>query len=140
MRDHLQPFAEEIAQMAQKEGSIVEQAALLWKLCYYMVMKFRERRPEWLYLRHEDMSRNPEESFRQVYDWLGIEYSDDIRRKISEFSGPHNPSEADRPDCLKLNSRANIENWRIRLDPSEIAHVRSITGEVAGEFYSDSEW
>ena len=41
---------------------------------------------------------------------------------------------------LKLDSRANIWNWRQRLTAAEIARVRARTETLAGHFYDAADW
>jgi len=41
---------------------------------------------------------------------------------------------------LKRNSKANIWNWRERLSPDEVAHIRAATADLAPSWYSDADW
>src|SRR6185295_12406151 len=55
MRDHLEPYRGEMS--AIQMDDVIGQAALLWKMIYSVVHKFNEMNPEWLVVRHEDLSR-----------------------------------------------------------------------------------
>ena len=59
MRDHLAPFEKEIRSSRPQPGDIVSQAILLWRMIYSTGPTFRERHPDWTFVRHEDLSRDP---------------------------------------------------------------------------------
>jgi hypothetical protein len=52
----LQPYEAEIREQAERPGEILEQAALLWRVLYGAVDGYRQRHPDWIFLRHEDAS------------------------------------------------------------------------------------
>jgi hypothetical protein len=56
----------EIHQYTAKEQGILLQACLLWRIFYDVVHRLQAKYPEWIYLRQEDISRSPAESFRQL--------------------------------------------------------------------------
>jgi len=66
MQDHLSPFAEEIETFATTEQDVVDQAALLWTVLYSVVSTYRDRHPEWTFLRHEDVARQPVSTFEPL--------------------------------------------------------------------------
>ena len=41
---------------------------------------------------------------------------------------------------MKLDSRANVDNWKKRLTEDEIDRIRKMTEDVSPLFYSDAEW
>src|SRR5918996_5646820 len=57
MRDHLEPYRAEME--AMQPDDVIGQAALLWKLVYRSVYATRERNPDFIIVRHEDLSRDP---------------------------------------------------------------------------------
>ncbi len=59
MKDHLYPFENEIKQYSEEEYDIIDQAILLWKLIHKMIIKYKEKHNDWIFLRHEDISQNP---------------------------------------------------------------------------------
>ena len=66
LRDHLAPFEDEIRDYAAHERDAIDQAILLWRLIYSTVATFRERHPEWTFVRHEDLSRAPVPGLRRA--------------------------------------------------------------------------
>ena len=134
MRDHLEPFAGDILRFAREERDVVDQAALLWKVIYATISRYRERHPDWIYLRHEDLSKDPVEGFRVLFEKVGLEFSAATERAIVTHSFA-------RTDAgLRRDSRANIDTWKQRLTGPEIERVRAAVADVSGEFYADREW
>lgn len=143
MRDLLGPFEEEVrAHVGHEQEDLVKHAALLWKVIYATALRFRERHPGWVFVRHEDLSRRTTSSFRVLYDHLGLPFTSEVKRRIEDYSGVENPAEVEegRIHQLRRDSRANIWNWVERLSPSEVACVRRVTEGYADAFYEDEDW
>ena len=135
LRDHLAPFEAEIRDFAEHERDQIDQAILLWRLIYHTVGTFRDRHPEWTFVRHEDLSREPVAGFESLFDTLGVEIDDGIRRTIEGHSGAGNPTELREKHDVRLDSAASIESWRRRLEPAEIERIRTGVADVAPAFY-----
>lgn len=142
MEDHLYPFESEIREYAEKEHDIIDQAILLWKIIHHMIIKYKKKHKDWIFIRHEELSRAPLQGFRYIFKKLNVEFSRDIREFIKEYSFSKNPSEAPtkRTDFIKLNSRLNIWNWKRRLKKSEIEYIRTHVEDFSRVFYSDEDW
>lgn len=141
LRDWLEPFAADMR--AAVDWDIVDQAALMWQLVYSVVRSYQQAHPDWIFVRHEDLSRHPHAGFEALYRRLGLAFSAEIAAQIHEHSNPNNPTMAptgeSAPD-LKLNSRANIWNWQQRLTLAEIVRVRARTEATAAAFYDEADW
>ena len=129
-----------IRDAARGQLSIVEQAILLWNLIHQRIVDYRDRHPEWLFVRHEDLSRDPLDGFIGIFQFLQLEFTPAVRQRIDEFSHGGNPAEQERLGALRRDSRANIWNWTNRLTDQEIKAVREGTQEVASRFYGDQDW
>lgn len=136
MEEHLSPFAEEIEAFANTEQDVVDQAALLWTVLYTVVSAYQDQHPEWTFLRHEDVARQPIETFRALYEQFGLDFTGSVRAEIEA----HSKSSGEGGDELRRKSRSVIRNWEQRLSTSEINRVRKQTRSVACEFYSDDDW
>lgn len=138
MQDHLSSYRQEIEAFAGEERPIVEQSVLLWNMIHGMILHYREKNPEWIYVRHEDISIDPLTSFEKLYKRLGLHFSQAARKKIEK----HSLLKSGKTPQKKLvrDSKANIKSWQKRLTDDEIALVREGTAEIAREFYSDSDW
>jgi hypothetical protein len=140
MRDHLEPFREQMQSI--KRDDIIGQAALLWKMIYRSIHSARALNPDFMAVRHEDLSRDPIIGFRDLYMSLGLDYTPRVEKVILNSSSSDNPAELSRKKThsVRLDSRANLENWKKRLRPEDIKRVREITEEVSHSYYSDVDW
>ncbi len=136
----LSSYRSEIENFAETERDIVEQAGLLWTLIYSVVRRYQQRHDDWIFVRHEDLARSPVKSFRKLYDELGLDFNDEIRRTIERHSDSQNPVEAESVGKIQRDSRALIYSWQDRLTQEEITQVRRRTAPVASHFYSDDDW
>lgn len=142
MEEHLHPFKEEIEEFTKGEYDVIDQAILLWNLLYYVVSRYRTQHDEWVFLRHEDISRAPMEQFRALFERLDLDFSTGVESAIREHTAPTNRPEVpvEWSHSLKRDSRSLIWNWKKRLTDWEIQRVRKGTQEVAREFYLDEDW
>lgn len=140
MDRYLSAFQNEIQEFAQEEKNIIEQAILLWNCIHHTVSMYQQDHPEWLFVRHEDLSRNPLREFASIYREFELEFTSRAQTRILESSGSHNPTEQQAGNEFKRNSRKNILNWKTRLTSEEIEKIKSETNNIASELYHDYEW
>jgi hypothetical protein len=140
LRDHLEPYRHEMQSM--KPDDVIGQAALLWKLIYRSVHLTRLQHPDFIVVRHEDLSRDPIPGYREMYKSLGLDFNPRVEKVILNSSSSENPKELSKNKVhgFKLDSRANIEIWKKRMTAEEIEHVREITQEISPFYYSEAEW
>jgi hypothetical protein len=140
MRAHLEPYREEMR--AIQPGDVIGQTALLWKLIYRSVHTIGEAHPDFLVIRHEDLSRDPVSGYRDLYKSLGLEFTPRVEKMIIDSSSSENPAEASRKQVhsVKLDSRANIGSWKKRMTAEETDRIRKMTEEISPFYYSDAEW
>jgi hypothetical protein len=142
IRDHLSPFEKEIKELAIPGQDVLVQSALLWKLIYHVVLKYKEQNPHWIFVRYMDLSLDPVNVFRELFRQLGLEYGD---REVSQIGwycageGLDN-EEVENPWAVRRNTLAHLYSWRNRLTGAEIARIRSQVQEVAQHFYTDKDW
>ncbi len=140
MRDHLEPYRKEMQSI--KADDMIGQASLLWTMIYRFVHSTIKLNPNFQVVRHEDLSRDPIKGYRDLYSSLGLDFTPQVEKKILNSSSSENPTELGRgkTHSVKLDSRANIENWKKRLSEEEIKRVREITEETARLFYPEGNW
>lgn len=140
MRDFLEPYRDQMA--AARSDGIIGQSALLWNLIYRSVHTMLERNPDFIAVRHEDLARDPVHRFQDLYKALDLDFTRRVEKTIATASSSDNPVEPSRKNiyAVKLDSRSNIDNWKKRLTPQEIAYIRKKTEEVSSLYYSDAEW
>jgi len=132
----------DIEQYARRPPDVVDQAALLWEVIYTVVDRYRTAHPEWIYVRHEDLSTSPTAGFESMCGRLGIEYSAGVARFVTDTTSASNPAEAGEGvvHALRRHSAASVRTWHERLTADEVARVRSRTERTAAAFYLDSDW
>ena len=118
----------------------LDEAAESWRSLYAVVDGYRERHSDWLFVRHEDASRDPLPTFAFLYERLGLELTPAAEQEIASHSAPWNPSQPRSRHAVRAHSAAVAESWRTYFGPDEIAHLREATREVWPRFYSDEDW
>jgi hypothetical protein len=138
IQHHLFKYKSEIEEYSKVHKNIVDQAILLWNLIHYMILKYRNNNPNWIFIKHEELSRHPVKEFSNLYKKLGLNFSADIQQKIEKFSFADQSKE--NLDVLKRNSKSNILNWKTRLTDYEIRKIKENTCDIANQFYTEEDW
>jgi len=148
MRDHLEPYRDQMQSI--KSDDVIGQAALLWKVIYHSVHTTlrqaqdgaRELNPNFIIVRHEDLSRDPIAGYRKLYKSLDIVFTPRVEKIILNSSSSENPKELSSKKIysVKLNSRTIVDIWKKRLSGEEIDRIRKMTEEISALYYSDVEW
>ncbi|MFN8187085.1 MAG: sulfotransferase [Gaiellales bacterium] len=136
----LRPYEAEIRAAAAGDLDAVAEATLLWRLVHQTIMGYRDRHPDWLFRRHEDLSRDPLGEFEQLYARLGLELTLEARRGIEAHSAASNPAELEQAHSVKLASSESLRNWSRVLSDAEVARVREAVADVSPAFYGDDDW
>lgn len=139
MRDVLDPFREDL-ERAANGTDVIERAIVGWRVVYHVVRRYQSQRPDWLFLRHEDVARGPVDAFPRVFSALGLRFAPEARATIARHSSPSNPTEVADPYCIRRNSHSLISRWRLSLTPEEIERIQEGTRDVWPHFYSDADW
>jgi hypothetical protein len=138
MRDHLEPYRDQMRSI--KADDVIGQASLLWTMIYRSVHSSRILIPDLKIVRHEDLSHDPISGFRSLYESLSLDFTPHVEKSILTSSSSENPAELSRKKVhsVKLDSRANVDNWKKRLTDEEANRVREITQDVLALYYPDS--
>jgi len=140
MQHHLQPFVAEINECEKTETDIVDQAVLLWNIIHHVILKYHQQHAaDWLFVRHEDLSRRPLDEFRSVYERLGLIFSKQIQQQIAKYSLTTRKLGGSAAG-LQRHSESNVSTWKTRLTADEIQRVKSGTQVIASEFYDEQDW
>jgi len=143
IEDHLSLFRPDIERMVRQGDDIVGEGVLLWRITHHVIERYRRTRPDWLYVRHEDLSRDPVRCFAPMFGHLGIDYTRRIQRFIDRRTRPGNPIERTGetwPAYAPLDSRSNVDRWATRLSRQDIARVKEGTVDVWPHFYAERDW
>lgn len=143
IRDYLNPFEKEIKTHINQKHTIIEQASLLWKIIHSIIVDYQKKyhnHPNWIFMRHEDLSMNPIMNYQTLFNFLDIEFTELIKENIGKYSSENNPTLGKKVQSLKRNSKANVKAWKNQLSLSEIETIKRKVEEVSCHFYSDSDW
>lgn len=143
MRDLLGPWEAELeAIVANESRTLVEESALVWRIMYAVVDLWRTDHPEWTVIRHEDLSRDPVDGFKQLFESVGVEMTPDIVDYVNDGTSSSNPVAAPegQAHALRRDSRANVSSWAEKLDKDDVLQLQELTEDVASRFYGPEDW
>ena len=160
MRDFLSRYERELTALQGSRDDLIGNACLLWRTIYGALTAIRERVPDLLIVRHEDLARNPLAEFERIHRWLEVPFDEATRRFVVSSTS----ARADKPGATleqrrkrahswsisrngisktgfrPLDSKAYVVKWKRELTRAEIARIRSLTADVAPSFYGDEDW
>jgi Sulfotransferase family len=157
VRDPVARFAPDLEAAVAADGDGgVGPASLLWRVIYGTVADYRRELPGVEVVRHEDLSADPVPAFRSLYGRLDLPFGPDAERAIlaatsagSGWRASTSPRKGSiggamrwsvsgggvsKTAARRLDSRANLQVWRERLTPEEVARIRELTADVAAGF------
>ncbi|QOV90810.1 sulfotransferase family protein [Humisphaera borealis] len=144
MAGPLAPFADDIARKQRGNDDIIDQAILQWRVFHHVIDAYRQNRPDWLYVRHEDLSLDPVGGYRRMYDHCKLTWTPSAEKTIRESSDEGNLKDAavagKSTHFVQLASAANVKNWQKRLSADDISRIRRGTEDVSHKFYTDADW
>lgn len=137
--DYLSLF---IKEMEAQPSEVVEQAALVWKIIYHVLSQYIYKNPEWIMVKHEDISRKPIEELRVLYDRLGLIWSNKIEMQVKQYTGKGNPVNPKQGVAHQMvrDSKKNIDRWKKLLSKDEVYTVKRVTAGVAEKYYCEADW
>ncbi|MGH2723190.1 MAG: sulfotransferase [Actinomycetota bacterium] len=142
LRDLLAPYAQQIRRFAGEERDVVDQSILMWNAIHHVIRGYRDRHPDWTFVKHEELAEAPLEGFRELAGRVGLVWGPGLRAATARLSSERNVGEV--PTWLhrrvKRNSRAAARTWVTRLAEEERERVRAGTAEVASAFYTEADW
>ncbi len=135
MKRYLVYYYDEIREYSNNKKNIIEQGILLWNTIYATIHQYKEKyQNEWYFVRHEDLSNDPLIEFKNMFDYLNLEFHESVKDEIINSSTAKNESD------LKRNSKENIFNWKNRLSEHEITLIKEKTKPTWTKFYTEKDW
>ncbi len=130
----LAPYADQIKLFEKSEQDIIDQGILLWNIAYYRIHQYKKAFPDWIYVRHEDLSMDPVNEYKKIYEQIGLNFTQKVEKKIVESST------AKKAGHLTRDSKENVLTWKKRLTDNEIERIKKETKEISDIFYSEEYW
>lgn len=137
---HQMPDHAELLKKVDK--SPAEQIGLLWVYIYEILNAYFKKHSDWLMVLHEDISINPIPSFKKIFDWADIEFTDRIKRKITTLTNANNPVMArqNKMHDLSRNSASLADYWKKTVSDKDISMLKEITEQTVSLFYDTASW
>lgn len=114
-------------------------AGVHWSLVHYTLLAQQKKHADWKVILHEELSARPVETFRDLYEHLGLRWSDSARQKIERLTGV---GDADaRSGKVQDFRRQSDKIFQSRVDSIELADRKKMfqtTREVALRLYPES--
>lgn len=144
MAGRLAPFADEIRAAAPHPSPSIEANTLLWRILHHHIDLLRAEHPDWIFVRHEDLSHDPMGRFPPLFAALGLPFTAEVEAGLAQFT-------RDRPALGRFSifgtrrrtmrsSEASTHAFRERLAPDEIATIRRLAAPLWERFYDESDW
>jgi hypothetical protein len=108
------------------------------RLIHHTILRYRDRHPEWIFRRHRDLSSNPVNEFRKIYEHLDLPYTAHEEKKILGYC----MAEAKQGyvwNSVVRDSAQNMSLWRSRLTDAELERGREKCYDLVQAFYSAKE-
>lgn len=112
----------------------------MWKCIYTTADKYRKDNEGWIFVRHEDVAKNPIKEYRKIFNKAGLKMTNEAVRYIEKKSESGGKKNKYIEDAISRNSKKVIKNWKNRLGHEEIKKVKRETKDVWKNFYEKEEW
>ncbi len=131
--DYLPQFKKQAQEYAKGKHSKLEETVLLYNMVYQKAYELKQRYPNWIFVKHEDISINPEQEFRKLFEKLGLEHSLQVEAKVAELTNSKNTADSSKQHIHSLHRKSEevTDLWKKRLTKEEIAYVKKECKNVA---------
>jgi hypothetical protein len=120
----LEPWREQMEHTINRTGPMLHRVTLFWRVVYGSMLAGDLAPRDPFVVRHEQSSAAPVETFRALFERVGVAFTPDIEAAAS--------AEAD---------AGMSESWRTRLDADQLAYIRRETAPEAEPWgYGDAAW
>lgn len=109
--------------------TIIENAALLWKICYHQVLKYKEEYPDWYFIKHEILSENPIKEFEKIFKYFEIAFTPRVQNYIVTTT------QAKENTAHNRDASANSIKWKNKLSIEEKQIIYKIVKDVSDQYY-----
>lgn len=141
MRDLIPEYEDEIREFVRSGGNIIDESILVWRILHSVILKYQETQADWLFLRHEDISLNPESHFAKIFRSFSLDFSPAVARYIRESTRAEDTATKDtHPQNVFRDSSANVRKWKMLLKPSELSCIRERVCDISDRYYSSDDW
>lgn len=142
LMEYINPFRAEISQLqkqelTKKKPDIVGQGIILWNIIYLYTYRLQLKygdNPNWTFLKHEDLSKEPLQEFEKLFRRLNVPFNQKIKTAILETT------QLNETNFRAKDAVNNILIWKERLTDAEIERIKHETGDVWKFYYKEKDW
>lgn len=116
----------------------IERVAVLWRSLNKVLLAQASQHPSWRVITHETLSRNPVESFRELYGALDLAWSPRVEKNVIRLTNSENPVQARKGQIheFRRNSAGLLGHSLQVLSLEQRRKIYEITRDVALQVYS----
>lgn len=137
MQSWLNPFKDRVDSLCKKPRDNIEHACFLWNILHFAIIDYQRKYPSWLFVKYENIARDPVPEFQKIFDYLTLPMNDKICRYIQNYTSEKNPADSETTKYQPRNSKKSLDAWKERLTLQEIEQVMNSTKHIADKLYSD---
>lgn len=122
MSDKLSSFTKKIHHFSEEKQEVIDQGILLYNIIYSVIKEYQKKHKDWLFVKYEDITGNPIESFKKIFAYLDLDYNQTDLYEIEK------------------ETYYNPKPYQDRLTEKEINYIKENTKGIWDDFYSTEEW
>lgn len=127
VQDYLQPYIDEIKSLQDPLEKAGSQVAAF----YHVLAQQLQNHPEWIVVNHEQFCREPLKEFHDLYNRLGLKWSEEVEEKISEMN---RDGEGYTPARV---AERQINKWKRELEPEQVKKIQRGYSTIKPSFYKE---
>lgn len=139
LRERRPSLPQEVAQIGE---SFHRKMALLWHVIYACLLEdMAADSGKYLFVRHEDLCADPDAVFRKIFEFAGVEMTEDSLSYIRKTTNADQVQARDgATHDFYRNARLLAGSWRKSVPAGDLPEIRKITESVSSRFYGAGEW
>jgi len=138
LKCQLEEYWDLIEYYAQNSLSIkpLDKHILIWNIYHHLIFEWGNKHKDWTIVSHEQLSANPVNEFKQLYNKLNLEYNEKVEDSIIEYTKSSNETlPGNQVQQLKRNSISVTEIWKHNLGQGMIDEILKKTENNFNRFY-----
>jgi hypothetical protein len=139
MRDYLGEYKEEMIKDLEERTNnefSVSNSLLFWRMMHSIIYQYSIKHPEWYFVKHEQLSKEPIIGFNKLFKYLGLPFTTRVGRYLQNSSVVGTKGQS----RLKRNSASLVKQWKGGLSQEEIDLIKSVAQKEWSLFYDESDW
>lgn len=139
MHDFLEPV---IGRVRSRNINPIEEWSYLWLSIYTVLAQCADRDPNMILITHDQLSNQPKETLRTLYEELDFEYTPNVEVEVERHTSSTNPADPRKNaihDLYRDSARVNAR-WKNVLDLKEVAAIRRITEPISYLYFDNASW